>query len=100
MIELSAALREELPSALPQAITPWTMSFEAPDGSKPVEARKERPDMADDEQQIRTLIERWADAVDGGDMSGVLADHADYIVMFDVPAPYEGVRGIDAYRET
>jgi ketosteroid isomerase-like protein len=56
--------------------------------------------MADDEQQIRTLIERWAEAVDGGDMSGVLADHADYIVMFDVPAPYEGVRGIDAYRET
>jgi uncharacterized protein (TIGR02246 family) len=56
--------------------------------------------MADDDTQIRTLIERWAAAVHGGDMSGVLADHADDIVMFDVPPPYEGVRGIDAYRQT
>jgi ketosteroid isomerase-like protein len=30
----------------------------------------------------------------------VLADHADDIVMFDVPPPEDGVRGIDAYRET
>jgi uncharacterized protein (TIGR02246 family) len=56
--------------------------------------------MATDEEQIRTLIERWADAVHGGDMDGVLANHSDDIVMFDVPPPYEGVRGIDAYRET
>ena len=54
----------------------------------------------DDEAQIRSLIERWAEAVHAGDMEGVLADHADDIVMFDVPPPYEGVRGIDAYRET
>ena len=54
----------------------------------------------DDEAQIRSLIERWAEAVHAGDMDGVLADHADDIVMFDVPPPYEGVRGIDAYRET
>jgi uncharacterized protein (TIGR02246 family) len=53
-----------------------------------------------DEQQIRTLIESWATAVHGGDMDRVLADHAADIVMFDVPPPYEGVRGIDAYRET
>jgi hypothetical protein len=33
-------------------------------------------------------------------MSGVLANHSDNIVMFDVPQPYKGVRGIDAYRET
>jgi uncharacterized protein (TIGR02246 family) len=56
--------------------------------------------MADDEQQIRALIERWAAAVHGGDMEGVLADHSDDILMFDVPPPYEGVRGIAAYRET
>jgi ketosteroid isomerase-like protein len=30
----------------------------------------------------------------------VLADHADDIVMFDVPPPDDGVRGIKAYRET
>jgi uncharacterized protein (TIGR02246 family) len=52
-----------------------------------------------DEQEIRTLIERWAAAVHAGDMDTVLADHAPDIVMFDVPPPYDGVRGIDAYRE-
>jgi len=56
--------------------------------------------MTDDSQQIRTLIERWAEAVHGGDLPAVLADHADDIVMFDVPPPHDGVRGIDAYRET
>ena len=56
--------------------------------------------MTDDSDEIRVLIERWAEAVHRGDMSGVLASHAEDIVMFDVPPPYEGVRGIDAYRET
>jgi uncharacterized protein (TIGR02246 family) len=63
-------------------------------------ARRSYLTMTNDEQQIRTLIERWADAVHRGDMSGVLADHAEDVVMFDVPPPYEGVRGIEAYRET
>jgi uncharacterized protein (TIGR02246 family) len=53
-----------------------------------------------DENQIRTLIERWAAAVHAGDMDTVLADHAPDIVMFDVPPPHDGVRGIEAYRET
>jgi uncharacterized protein (TIGR02246 family) len=52
------------------------------------------------EAQIRELIERWAAAVHRGDMEAVLADHADDIVMFDVPPPHDGVRGIDAYRDT
>jgi uncharacterized protein (TIGR02246 family) len=56
--------------------------------------------MGSDEQQIRTLIEQWAESVHQGDLEGVLVDHADDIVMFDVPPPHEGVRGIDAYRET
>jgi uncharacterized protein (TIGR02246 family) len=56
--------------------------------------------MSADEEQIRTLIEHWAEAVHGGDMDGVLADHSEDIVMFDVPPPYQGVRGIEAYRET
>lgn len=56
--------------------------------------------MTDDERQIRTLVERWADAVHTGDLDGVLADHTDDIVMYDVPPPYDGVRGMDAYRET
>ncbi len=56
--------------------------------------------MAADDEQIRTLIERWAEAVRNRDLHGVLRDHSADIVMFDVPAPQEGVRGIDAYRET
>jgi ketosteroid isomerase-like protein len=53
-----------------------------------------------DEQQIRALIEGWAVAVGDGDIDAVLADHDPGIVMFDVPPPNEGVRGIEAYRET
>ncbi|HWM18350.1 MAG TPA: SgcJ/EcaC family oxidoreductase [Ilumatobacteraceae bacterium] len=56
--------------------------------------------MTDDETRIRTLIEQWAQAVHAGDLDGVLADHSADIVMFDVPPPYDGVRGIDAYRAT
>ena len=56
--------------------------------------------MADDETQIRALIEGWARAVREGDLDGVLADHSDDLVMFDVPPPDNGVRGIDAYRAT
>jgi uncharacterized protein (TIGR02246 family) len=56
--------------------------------------------MPETEAQIRTLIEQWAQAVHLGDMDGVLADHANDIVMFDVSPPYDGVRGIDAYRDT
>jgi uncharacterized protein (TIGR02246 family) len=57
-------------------------------------------DMTNDEQQIRDLVTRWAEAVHGGDLEGVLADHAEDILMFDVPPPHDGVRGLDAYRET
>jgi uncharacterized protein (TIGR02246 family) len=53
-----------------------------------------------DEQQIRDLIERWASAVHDGDLDAVLADHDDNIVMFDVPPPQQGVRGLAAYRDT
>ncbi|MFD1935659.1 MULTISPECIES: YybH family protein [Nonomuraea] len=56
--------------------------------------------MQTDDERIRALIELWAEAVHGGDLKGVLADHAEDIVMFDVPPPYEGVRGLDAYRDT
>jgi len=52
-----------------------------------------------DADAIRQLILRWADAVHTGDLETVLADHDPDIVMFDVPPPYEGVRGIEAYRE-
>jgi ketosteroid isomerase-like protein len=53
-----------------------------------------------DEDTIRDLILRWADAVHTGDLETVLADHDPNIVMFDVPPPYDGIRGIDAYRQS
>jgi uncharacterized protein (TIGR02246 family) len=56
--------------------------------------------VTDDERYIREMIERWARAVHDGDMAVVLADHADDIVMFDVPPPNDGVRGLEAYRDT
>ncbi|WP_306361434.1 SgcJ/EcaC family oxidoreductase [Nocardia sp. CC227C] len=56
--------------------------------------------MTNDEHRIRTLIEAWAAAVRAGDLDGVLTGHTDDIVMFDVPPPHDGVRGIAAYRQT
>lgn len=53
-----------------------------------------------DQDQIRTLIQHWADAVHRGDLENVLADHGDDIVMFDVPPPHQGVRGLEEYRAT
>ncbi|MFG1931125.1 nuclear transport factor 2 family protein [Mycobacterium sp. NPDC048908] len=53
-----------------------------------------------DADTIRQLILRWADAVHTGDIEAVLADRDPDIVMFDVPPPYDGLRGIDAYRDS
>jgi ketosteroid isomerase-like protein len=53
-----------------------------------------------DDAEVRDLVRRWAAAVHEGDLDAVLADHADDIVMFDVPPPQRGVRGIGAYAET
>ena len=63
-------------------------------------ACEEPTPVTDDEDRIRTLIERWAQAVHAGDLDAVVVDHTTDIVMFDVPPPNDGVRGIDAYRAT
>jgi uncharacterized protein (TIGR02246 family) len=56
--------------------------------------------MRGDEQEITHVIHAWASAVRAGDLEGVLSAHTNDIVMFDVPPPDDGVRGVDAYRET
>lgn len=56
--------------------------------------------MGHDRQEITDLIRAWVSAVRACDLEGVLSAHAEDIVMFDVPPPDNGVRGIDAYRET
>ncbi|HEX3286496.1 MAG TPA: nuclear transport factor 2 family protein [Mycobacterium sp.] len=53
-----------------------------------------------DEAAIRGQITRWVEAIQAQDLEGVLAEHDPNIVQFDVPPPYNGVRGIDAYRDT
>lgn len=52
------------------------------------------------EQNVRELIEDWVGAIRARDLDGVLTRHSDEIVMFDVPEPERGARGIDEYRET
>jgi ketosteroid isomerase-like protein len=52
------------------------------------------------EADIRTLITGWVDAIVNTDLDKVVANHSDDIVMFDVPPPYDGIRGMTAYRES
>ncbi|MEZ5230939.1 MAG: nuclear transport factor 2 family protein [Acidimicrobiales bacterium] len=47
---------------------------------------------------VRDVIAGWVAAVGRCDLDGVVAAHGDDVVMFDVPEPDAGVRGIDAYR--
>jgi ketosteroid isomerase-like protein len=52
-----------------------------------------------DVQQIRALIDRWAEAVRREDLAAIRDDHDANILMFDVPPPFQS-RGIDAYMAT
>jgi ketosteroid isomerase-like protein len=47
--------------------------------------------------RVQRMIERWAHTIETGDRSGILADHADDLLMFDFPSV---VRGIAAYDKT
>jgi uncharacterized protein (TIGR02246 family) len=63
---------------------------------------KEKSNMStlqENESQVRSLIERWAEAVRKRDMQGILAHHSQDIVMYDVPEPFQSI-GIEAYRKT
>jgi ketosteroid isomerase-like protein len=55
--------------------------------------------MTANETQIRSIVEDWAKAVPAKDMDGVLANHTDDIVMFDVPMPLQSL-GMEEYRKT
>ena len=54
---------------------------------------------ADNENQVRQLIENWAAAVRKKDVEGILAHHSDDFVMYDVPGPFQSL-GLDEYRKT
>lgn len=53
-----------------------------------------------DERQIHELIEHWMTAIRARDLEGVLTRHAKDIVMFDVPPPERGARGLNEYQAT
>ena len=53
-----------------------------------------------DEEAIREVFTGWVEAIQTQDIEGVLANHDPSIVMFDVPPPYNGVRGLDEYRDS
>ncbi len=55
--------------------------------------------MIDDENAIRDLIDRWCAAITAKDLDGVIAHHTADIVMFDVPPPFDGIRGLSDYRD-
>ena len=74
------------------------MSFPGESRLDLIESEEEA--VRDDPQEITELIRAWVSAVRAGELEGVLSAHAEDIVMFDVPPPDNGVRGIDAYRET
>jgi len=74
------------------------MSSRARGGQTCVQTRSNEETFVTETEQIRSLIYRWADAVHRGDLDTVLADHAKDIVMFDVPPPHRGVRGMEEYR--
>lgn len=49
--------------------------------------------------EVTVLIRRWESAIQAGNMEAILADHAEDIVMFDVPEPLQSL-GLEAYRKT
>jgi len=51
------------------------------------------------EDQVRELVENWAQAVRNKDIEKILAHHSDDVVMFDVPKPFVSI-GINAYSKT
>ena len=54
---------------------------------------------AQDEADIRSLIDRWAKAVREEDRAAIRENHDPDILMFDVPPPLVS-RGLDAYMAT
>ena len=51
------------------------------------------------EPEVRAVVTGWVDAVARRDLDGVVAHHTEDVVMFDVPPPYDGIRGIADYRD-
>lgn len=55
-------------------------------------------DPGPDERAVRDLVTAWIGGVGDADLDAVAAHHAVDVVLFDVPPPEAGVRGISDYR--
>jgi uncharacterized protein (TIGR02246 family) len=49
---------------------------------------------------VTAVIRDWHSAIVRGDLQGVVAAHTDKVVMFDVPPPERGARGLAEYAAT
>lgn len=58
-----------------------------------------RDRVSSDEGQIRGQVLNWAAAVRRRDMEAILSNHAQDVLLFDVPPPLRS-KGIDAYRQS
>lgn len=52
-----------------------------------------------DDEQVRTVIRSWEKAIQTGDMTTILANHTEDILMFDVPEPLQA-KGMAEYEKT
>jgi ketosteroid isomerase-like protein len=50
-------------------------------------------------QEIQALLDRWVAAVRHLDVEAATQDHANHLVMFDVPEPIQR-KGLDEYRDS
>jgi len=51
------------------------------------------------EEQVRTIVENWANSVREKDIAGILAHHTSDLLMFDVPPPFQS-KGLKEYTKT
>jgi len=52
-----------------------------------------------DHIEIETIIKNWVIAIQKRDIAGILANHSENIIMYDVPPPFQSV-GIEEYKNT
>lgn len=49
--------------------------------------------------EIRAVVESWVSAIQQKNMEGILQNHTDDILMYDVPFPLQS-KGIEEYKKT
>lgn len=50
-------------------------------------------------KEIRAVIDKWIAAIQQKNLEGILQNHTDDILMFDVPVPLQS-KGLDEYKKT